>query len=74
MEKVNVMFLSAASSRRHEAVGRKWEALILQSFSKGQVSQALSEISKRTNTHIPGKSAVWMDLFTTCLILEAQLK
>lgn len=46
MEKLNVMLLSAASSRQHEAVGRKEEALIEQSFSKGQVKQALYKISK----------------------------
>lgn len=46
MEKPNVMLLSAASSRQHEAVGRKEEALIEQSFSKGQVKQTLYKISK----------------------------
>lgn len=46
MEKLDVMLLSAASSRQHEGVGRKEEALIEQSFSKGQVKQALYKISK----------------------------
>lgn len=46
MEKLNVMLLSAASSGQHEAVGRKEEALIEQSFSKGQVKQAFCKISK----------------------------
>lgn len=46
MGKLNVMLLSAASSRQHEAVGRKEEALIEQSFSKGQVKQALYKIPK----------------------------
>lgn len=70
-----MLLLSAASSRQHEAVGRKEEALIEQSFSKGQVKQVLYTISKE-QVHFLQSNPLsnWICLPLALSQSEAQLK